>query len=269
MRGATGIESEAVRIIINADDFGGSDDTTSAIIECFEGGLVTSTSIMPSAPETERALEYASAHPEFSYGAHLQFVGDGIERPVSSPELVSELVDSEGRFLATNTIRLRALLGRIPAAQIQREVVAQIGILHRHGIAVSHVDSHRHVHKFPLFQRALAGVLPRLGIESIRNVQDTFLRRPVEHPTYWTSPAWRHALMNTFATSDHFYMPTTAHDPNWHELAASLPSDGETLEVGLHPGYADNWRRAEMESLVPFVDAVRGAGHVLVGWDTM
>jgi len=261
------IESAAMRIIVNADDFGSSGDTTQAIIECFEAGLVTSASIMVGAPETERAIEFACSHPEYSYGAHLQFVGDGTERPLSPPELVPALVDADGRLLSTNNIRLRALLRKIPIAQIEREIVAQVEFLRGHGVAVSHVDSHRHVHKFPPFRRALGNVLPGLQIESVRNVQDVHLRRPVEHPTYWSGPAWRRAMMTSFATTDHFYMPTTAHDPNWHELAGRLPGDGETLEVGMHPGYADDWRRAELESLAPFVDAVRREGHLLVGWD--
>lgn len=258
-----------MRIIVNADDFGGAEDTTAAIIECFDGGLVTSASIMVGAPETERAIEFARSRPEYSYGAHLQFVGDGVERPICDPSEVSDLVDSDGLFLSTNAIRLRALRGKISSEQIQREAVAQIEFLRSHGVSVSHVDSHRHVHKFPLFRRALEHLLPRMGIESVRNVQDTYLRVPFEHPTFWASMPWRHALMGAFVTTDHFYMPTTAHDPRWHEIAAKLPDNGDTLEVGVHPGSVDDWRRAETKSLEPFVDAVARGGHTLVGWDTI
>lgn len=75
--------------------------------------------------------------------------------------------------------------------------------------------------------------------------------------------------MSIFSTTDHFYMPTTAHDASWSELADRLPHNTETLEVGLHPGRFEEWRREEMDSLQDFVAAVRSYGHQLVGWDSL
>jgi hypothetical protein len=257
-----------VRIVLNADDFGSSEDTIAATIACFDDGLLTSASIMLGAPETDRALDFAVAHPEHSFGVHLQFVGDGTEKPLCDVRSIPALVDEEGRFLPTNVVRVRALLRRVPVTQIEREIVAQVEFVQQRGIPVSHVDSHRHLHKFPPFRKALSNVLPRLGVERVRNVQDTFLRRPIEHPAYWAGPIWRRALARSFRTTDHFYMPTTAHDPRWHELSDSLPA-GTTLEVGLHPGHEDAWRQRELKSLRPFVEAVTDAGHTLVGWNAI
>ena len=75
--------------------------------------------------------------------------------------------------------------------------------------------------------------------------------------------------MASFSTTDHFYMPTTAHDPSWGELAQRLPQSEETIEVGLHPGSLDDWRQEEMASLRAFVEAVEEHGHELVGWDDL
>jgi chitin disaccharide deacetylase len=257
-----------VQIIVNADDFGESKDTLAATLKCFEAGHLTSASIMVSASHSADALQYALAHPEFSYGVHLQFVGDGEERPISDPSSVSGLVDREGRFLPTNLVRRRALLGQVPIAEIEREAARQIEIVQQEGITVSHVDSHRHLHKFTPFRIALQNTLPRLGITRVRNVQNTYLRHPIEHPTFWFGPAWRRQLMRAFRTTDRFYMPTTAHDPSWYRLADALPAC-RTLEVGLHPGYEDEWRRAEWNALRTFVENVRAQGHELVGWDAI
>jgi hypothetical protein len=257
-----------VRIVINADDFGASADTVSAVIECFDERLLTSSSLMVGMPGTGAALTFALARPEFSYGVHLQFVGDGSERPISAPDLVPDLVDDDGRLLPTNVVRARALRRRIRVDQIEREVVAQVDLVVSAGVPVSHVDSHRHLHKFPPFREALSRALPRLGITRVRNVQDTFLRRPRRNPTYWVGPSWRRALMRRFTTTDHFYMPTTAHDSDWAQLAFRLPRTG-TLEVGLHPGSEDPWRVEERRALAPFVDEVRRRGHELVGWDAI
>jgi chitin disaccharide deacetylase len=257
-----------VRIIVNADDFGMSSDTLRATTECFEEGLLTSASLMIGMSASEEAFEFARTHPEFSFGVHLQFVGDGKERPLSPPHLVPALVDDDGRLLPTNVVRMRALRRGLPVEQIVRETVAQVEFVQQAGIPVSHVDSHRHLHKFAQFRTALGRALPGLGIRRVRNVQDVYLRRPAEHPTYWFGPAWRRALMRSFATTDHFYMPTTAHDENWSRVAAKLPA-GASLEVGLHPGSEDPWRALERRSLPDFVASVRRDGHTLVNWSAI
>ncbi len=257
-----------VRIVVNADDFGLSQETLAATVHAFEAGLLTSASLMVGVAATDDAVEFALGHPEFSYGVHLVFVGDGTERPVCDPDLVSDLVDADGRLLPTNIVRAKALRRRISVAQIERETVAQVKLLQARGLPLSHVDSHRHLHKFPPFRAALVRALPGLGIRRVRTVQDTYLRRPVEHPTYWLGPFWRRGLAKAVVTTDHFYMPTTAHDAAWHELASRLPR-GETLEVGIHPGQEEEWRRAELASLPLFVDEARRQGHELVGWDAI
>ena len=44
---------------------------------------------------------------------------------------------------------------------------------------------------------------------------------------------------------------------------------GATLEVGLHPGYEEEWRDRERRSLAPFVEEVRRQGHELVSWNAI
>jgi predicted glycoside hydrolase/deacetylase ChbG (UPF0249 family) len=255
-----------VQIVLNADDFGSSTDTVAATIECFRAGLLTSATLMVGMPATESALDFARSQSEFSFGVHLLFTGDGPERPLSDVREIPALVDAEGSFLPTKTMRVRALLRRIPVVQIEREIIAQVDYVRAHGVPVSHVDSHRHLHKFAPFREALRRTLPRFGIERVRNVQDIYLRRPLGSPTFWAGPIWRRALMRTFRTTEHFYMPTSAADLNWHEFAERLPS-GRSLEVGLHPGTEEEWRRRERDSLAPFVTAVRRLGHELTSWN--
>jgi predicted glycoside hydrolase/deacetylase ChbG (UPF0249 family) len=257
-----------MRIVLNADDFGFSADTVRATIECFESGWLTSASLMPGMPATAEALVFAAAHPEFSFGVHLTFVGDGAERSTAPPDEVPALVDAEGRFPPTNTVRLRALAGRLPEYQIQREVEAQVRAITDLGVAVSHVDSHRHLHKYGPFRAALARVLPRLGIERVRNVQDVYIRRPLSSPTFWLGARWRRRLMLQFTTTTHFYMATSARDDDWTPLLEQLrtvPPDA-TLEVGAHPGYEQEWRSSERIALSTFAAAAVDAGHALVPW---
>jgi predicted glycoside hydrolase/deacetylase ChbG (UPF0249 family) len=255
-----------MRIVLHADDFGASKETVQATIECLERGALTSVSLMPAMPATAEAVEYARTHPDVDAGVHLTFVGEGDERPLSDPEAIPGLVGDDGRFLPTRTVRLRALARRLPVEQIEREIVAQVTAVRDEGVEISHVDSHRHLHKLPSFREALIRTLPAFGIRRVRAVQDVYLRKPLRSPTYWLGGHWQRGLARAFLTSDHLYMPTSAGDVGWEqpltEIARGLTG---TLEVGVHPGYED-WRDGERESVLAFAELARGDGHELVSW---
>jgi hypothetical protein len=197
---------------------------------------------------------------------HLVFVGDGDERPVSSPHDVAALVDRKGRLRRTNYVRLAALLGRLPVEELEREIEAQVRWVRSQGVEVSHVDSHRHLHKYGPFREALTRVLPRLGIRRVRNVQDVYLRRPLVSPTVWLGDHWRADLTARFTTTDHFYMPATTGDASWTALLSRPELGGSTIEVGVHPGEVEEWRVREARGLAEFAPAAAAAGHELVSW---
>jgi predicted glycoside hydrolase/deacetylase ChbG (UPF0249 family) len=250
-------------VVVNADDFGSSADTVRATIECFEARAVTSATIMPGMPATDEALAYARSRPDLSFGVHLTLTGDGAERPLAE---VPALMRPDGALLPTRAMRLRALARRLPQDQLERELTAQIELVQEAGVPVSHVDSHRHLHKLPAVRRALERVLPRFGIRRVRNVQDVFLRRARTSPTYWLGPLWRRRLMRAFTTTEHFYMPTGLGDDRWdRRLVDVMPSLSGSLEVGVHPG-ADGWRADERDGALRFAAGLRADGYRLIGW---
>ena len=254
-----------MRIVVNADDFGASEETVRATIECFEAGALTSATIMPGMPATEAALEYARSRPDVSFGVHLLLTGDGEERPVSTD--VPGLTGADGAFLSGRDARMRALTRRFPAGQLERELTAQIELVRSAGIDVSHVDSHRHLHKLPRVRRALENALRRQGIARVRNVQNVFLRRQLTSPTYLLGRLWGKPLEREFTTTDLFYMPTGLADVGWDErVLDTLPRFAGSLEIGVHPGSEEDWRSAERRSALRFAERARAEGHELVPW---
>lgn len=252
-------------VVVNADDFGTSFDTVRATIECFEAGALTSATIMAGMPSTDEALAFARTRPDLSFGVHLTLTGDGAERPLA--EGVPDLTRPDGSFLPSRTMRLRALARRLPQDQLERELTAQIELVRGSGVPVSHVDSHRHLHKLGSVRAALARVLPRLGIGRVRNVQDVYLNRPLTSATYWLGPLWRRGVERLAATTTHFYMPTGLDDVSWHRrLLERMPTLTGTLEVGVHPGFDDPWRNDERLSVLAFAAGAGSDGHELVGW---
>ncbi len=256
-----------MRIVVNADDFGASAETVAATIRCLEDGTLTSATIMPTMPAADEALAYARERSDKSFGVHLTFVGDGEERCAAAPADLPALVDEAGRFPAATPVRLRALFRRLPVGQIEREIAAQIALVHDRGVAISHVDSHRHLHKLAPFRKALEKVLPRFGIERVRSVQDVYLTRPFAGATYWVGSLWLRPLRRAFRTTDHFYMPASTGDIGWaDELLGRIESlPGSTLEVGVHPG-PDGWRADERLSAERLAAAAPELGHELVSW---
>jgi len=255
-------------LILNADDFGVSEETVRATIECFEQGALTSATIMAGMPAAESALKFASQHPERSFGVHLTFVTDGIEHPLADPASIPDLLGADGRFLPTATVRQRAVLHRLPVKQIEKELEAQLAFVRDHGVPISHVDSHRHVHKLAPFRAALRNVLPRFGLGRVRNVQDVYLRRSPRGATFWLGPLWRRQLMRHFMTTDHFYMPRPGEN-RWHAgLLALTAGLRGSLEVGVHPGY-DETRDPERRSVQELADGARANGHRLISWNDL
>lgn len=257
-----------MRVVLNADDFGYSADTVGATIDCFSRGSLTSATIMAKMPATDEAIAFARGRREFSFGVHLTFVGDGVETSVCPAREIPDLVDAGGRFRPTNEVRREALLGRLSVDQIAREIEAQITAVRDRGIEVSHVDSHRHLHKFGPFRAALGRVLPRLGIPYVRNVQDVYVRRPVQSPTFWIGPIWRRRLMQSFKTTDHFFMATGPREGEWADgvLHRVRKLGGGSLEIGVHPGVDEDWRAQEAASVQAFAERAREEGHELVSW---
>ena len=256
-----------MRIIVNADDFGWSKDTAKATIECLEAGTVTSATLMANMPATEAALRFALANPRFSYGAHLTLCGSGEERPISSPRDIPGLVDRNGAFRPGRVVLVALMAGRIPADQIMMEVTAQLEVFRASGVMLSHVDSHGHLHKSAAVMSVLRSVLPTFGITRMRRGQNVWLRRPYLSPTYWVGAVWHPSVDRWFRTSGAFVIPTCEED------RARLPRalehiQAESLEIGCHPGFEEDWRNQERRMVQDIAELVGKQSETeLIGWN--
>lgn len=133
-------------LIVNADDFGLNQAATNGILECHRAGSVTSTTLMANAPDCVRAAGLAAGHPALGVGLHFNLTWGC---PLSDPSRVPALLDCQGEFLSRRELATRLMLGRVPRAQLDRELEAQLDRLRHLGVAITHVDSHQHIHAFP------------------------------------------------------------------------------------------------------------------------
>jgi chitin disaccharide deacetylase len=254
----------ARRVILHADDFGLNEDATDATIACFDGGTLTSATIMANMPATARAAAYAGTHPEFSFGAHLVYVD---ERPICDAAKIPTLVTGDGRFLPTPELRKRAMLGRISVEDVARETEAQLGRLRDLGVPLSHVDSHGHTHKLAPIRHALEVVLPRFGIRRVRTAQNVFAEQSLFRATRWLGHYWDKRIRQHWCTTDDFYMTSHEHEVlSDRQLDAMLGGEG-VLEAGFHPGTIESWRAAEKLAVERFREACRKRGVPLITWN--
>jgi hopanoid biosynthesis associated protein HpnK len=161
------------RLIINADDFGLTAGVNRAIVEAHEGGIVTSATLMANGQAFDEAVSLAQSRPRLGVGCHIVLV-DGA--PLLRQSATHSLLDP-GRS-NTGALRFRegigkfaalALLGRLVPDEIEAEAAAQIGKLQSSGIAVTHLDSHKHTHMFPQVFKPVLRAARACGVKAIRN----------------------------------------------------------------------------------------------------
>jgi predicted glycoside hydrolase/deacetylase ChbG (UPF0249 family) len=117
-----------------------------AIIDTFERGGVTSTTLMVNTGATDDAVDKAKRSPGLGVGLHFNIT---LGRPISSPRSVATLVDEAGNFYSRSTLAAKMLLGRVSKTELERELTAQFGRMQERGLRPTHIDSHQHLHTFP------------------------------------------------------------------------------------------------------------------------
>ena len=260
-----------MKIILHADDFGFTDDTVDATIKCFEEGILSSASIMVNCASSQKAIEYARTHPQFSFGLHLTYV-DGLI-PAVNPTLLSSLVDDNGKFLGSNEVRKSALFFKLNVNLILLETESQINLLSSGGVAISHLDSHGHLHKFPSFLLALSRLAKGQKQIKVRRVQNVFMQPHTNaySPKVIVNSILASYIVKNFRTTDYFYMPANSFDTKWANNILRqmdrMPTDS-VIEIGVHPGYLESWRKDEYRDIRDFVELLYKQGkHQIVNWN--
>jgi len=150
-------------LIVHADDFGETPEITRGICLAIEAGAVTSTSIMANMPGTAEALQrVAGLSGRASFGVHLNLC-EG--KPLT---LGGSLVDAAGGFHSKRTLFIKSVTRGLVLRDVEREIAAQIGRVRDHGVRISHLDGHKHLHQLPIVSTAVANVLPRFAIRRVR-----------------------------------------------------------------------------------------------------
>ena len=206
------------RLIVTADDFGLTYGVNSGIVEAFQRGIVTSTSLMVNAPAAEQAGAQARNHDGLSVGLHLVLT---LGHPVGPPDSLSRYLDDKGAFPRDPNAYRRA-----EASEVAPEIDAQLVRFQRSvGRPPAHIDGHHHVHQSRGVMEATLKAAARLGIA-------------VRSPTDASREQIRQAEGRT---PDHFiadfYGKENVSEARLFEILESVPHG--TSELMCHPAHPD------------------------------
>jgi chitin disaccharide deacetylase len=144
-------------LIVCADDFGLDPAVNEAVEAAHRHGILSTASLMVGAPAAADAVARARLLPGLRVGLHLVLV-DG--RPSSPAAEVAALIGSDGEFdrhLARAGIRF-FFLPKV-RRQLAREIRAQFEAFRVTGLALDHVNAHKHMHLHP----SVAGLIVEIG----------------------------------------------------------------------------------------------------------
>jgi predicted glycoside hydrolase/deacetylase ChbG (UPF0249 family) len=191
------------RVIINADDLGYDPAIDRGILQAAREGVVTSASVMVNLPGAEAAVRAALSQGRPALGLHVNLS--------RGPSRGGRALDEAAAVAAS-------------AAEVEAEIWAQLERFRRlAGRAPTHLDVHRHLHRYEGVLAALVAVAQREGLP-IRTL-DAAMRARVRAAGV--------------ATPDAFLGETGAR-PYWSawRLCEALRSAGEgTTEIMCHPGF--------------------------------
>jgi hopanoid biosynthesis associated protein HpnK len=153
-------------LIVTADDFGLDLRVNAAVERAHREGVLTSASLMVSAPAAADAVERARRLPSLRVGLHL-VLADG--RPTLAPADIPALVGPDGRF-GDAMVRDGFRFFFLPAvrADLAREIRAQFEAFAATGLPLDHVNAHKHFHVHPTVLSMVIAIGREFGMRAIR-----------------------------------------------------------------------------------------------------
>lgn len=154
------------RLVVTSDDFGLSTQVNEAVERAHCDGILTTASLMVSAPGAADAVARARAMPSLRVGLHLVMVEAWPTLPAAD---LPDLTDGAG-LLRADQAKLGLDLARHARArrQLAAEIRAQFEAYRATGLPLDHVNAHKHFHVHPLIAGAVLAIGARYGMRALR-----------------------------------------------------------------------------------------------------
>jgi hopanoid biosynthesis associated protein HpnK len=154
------------RLIVTADDFGLHSAVNEAVEQAYREGVLQAASLMVAAPAAADAIARARRLPGLAVGLHLVLAEGRATLPAA---LIPDLVDAQGWFsnaMARNGFRF-FFLPQV-RRQLAAEIRAQFEAFAASGLALDHVNAHKHFHLHPTVLSLLLSIGRDFGLRAVR-----------------------------------------------------------------------------------------------------
>ena len=223
-----------MKVIINADDLGMSDEVNRSVIDMHRKGIVSSATVMANGPYFLNAVEMLHNHPDLGVGVHLCL--DGAYNSASDYATLFDPVSNT--FFEKKEVIKRIRTSSFDKDEIYREFSRQVEKIQDQGISVSHLDTHHNLHLyFPILKQVIR-VAKKYGISFIRSQ-----RINTCHPKSCINKTYRfvhHLYLNSRLRSvPSYYDPAIQicndFQRNLIRLERALDAARGGIEIMLHP----------------------------------
>lgn len=143
-------------LIVTADDLGLSKSINEGIAKACREGIVSSVSVIPTGKALEDAVRRVKDLGLKDIGAHLSLTE-------------TEPLLSSSRFYKDHNALVKNIFFRnITSDAIYRELKAQLELLMKSGIGITHINSHEHIHMMPELLRIFITLAKEFKIAALR-----------------------------------------------------------------------------------------------------
>ena len=143
-------------LIVTADDLGLTKSIDEGILKACSEGIVTAVSVIPTGEEIDDALAMIKDMPFKDVGAHL------------SLSETKPILPGFRFYKNHNEFFFSLIFGRIDMNDVYAELKAQVEILKKAGLKITHINSHEHVHMIPQVLDIFVRLAKEYGIPAIR-----------------------------------------------------------------------------------------------------
>ncbi|MGA3040756.1 MAG: polysaccharide deacetylase family protein [Bryobacteraceae bacterium] len=267
-----GYPADAKLLIVHADDLAVSHSQDRASFAALDRHAASAASIMVPCPWLTEVAEYAKAHPDADLGLHLTLTSEWQDYrwgPVASRDEVPGLLGPDGNLWPD----VPFVTKHATAAEVEKEIRAQIERALKVGIRPTHLDSHMGTLFTPAYFPAYVKVAHEYGLPFLA------MRTP-------GAPAAMLALLkDTDLMPDAIVMASNAKPEEWAsyymgvvrslkpgltELIVHLAYDDAEMQAitAGHPDYGSAWRQRDFDVITSaeFRKALEDNHVKLTGW---
>jgi hopanoid biosynthesis associated protein HpnK len=153
-------------LIFTADDFGLHERVNAGVERAHREGVLDAASLMVAAPAAADAVARARRLPRLRVGLHLVLADGAAMLPRTQ---IPALVDADGRFgqnMALDGVRF-FFLPHV-RTQLAQEIRAQFEAFAATGLALDHVNTHKHFHLHPTVLSLILSIGREFGLNAMR-----------------------------------------------------------------------------------------------------